>query len=221
MQLFLIVPCSLSGPANCLCSKVEECEVSSGAEVGLLTNVRVERDCRDRCSNTTDCSFYTWYDGSQTLLGHTCLLLSSCDRRNNSCSSCHTAPVPCSRQMSPTPPQGLLMSGGAGGGNSLEVFLPSSGQHCHLPTIPGEERVDHSMSGLTVCGGYNSLTSCISLSHGAWQNTTTLLQARVHHSSWSSGSGVILLGGRDSSNTTEKIQNGTSTESFDLKYSTA
>ena len=90
--------------------------------------------------------------------------------------------------------------------------------------MPGEERVDHSMEGLTVCGGYNTQTSCISLSEGVWANTTTLLQARVHHSSWASSSGVILLGGRDlnSSQTTERIQqNGTSVGSFDLKYLTA
>ena len=222
----MISYCFLSGPAKCLCSKVEACQFSAGAEVGLLTNVTVETDCRDLCSNNTDCHYYTWYDGSQSLLGLTCLLLSSCARRDSLCSSCHTAPVPCSGQISPPPPQALIMSGGGGepsdpAGNSLEVFLPSTGQHCHLPAMPGEERVDHSMEGLTVCGGYSSHKSCISLSDGVWQNTTTLLQARVHHCSWSSGSGVFLLGGRDrnSSLTTEKIQeNGTSTESFDLKY---
>ena len=77
----MVSNCSLSGPAKCLCSKVEACQFSAGTEVGLLTNVTVETDCRDLCSNNTDCRYYTWYDGSQSLLGLTCLLLSSCARR--------------------------------------------------------------------------------------------------------------------------------------------
>ena len=132
-----------------------------------MTNVTVERECLSLCSNSPDCRWYTWYEGSQSPLGQTCLLLSRCEVRSSLCSSCHTAPVPCSLPISPPPPQGLLISGGAGPtGDSVEVFLPSTGQHCRLPAMPGEERVDHSMEGLTVCGGYNTQTSCISLSEG-------------------------------------------------------
>ena len=44
---------------------------------------------------------------------------------------------------------------------------------------------------------------------------------RYWHSSWDSPAGVILMGGKYSPRTTEKIlQDGTSTASFDLKYST-
>ena len=34
--------------------------------------------------------------------GNICVLLSSCEERDSSCSSCHTAPVPCSHEMGPT-----------------------------------------------------------------------------------------------------------------------
>ena len=44
---------------------------------------------------------------------------------------------------------------------------------------------------------------------------------RSGHSSWDSPSGLILLGGGDSPRTTEKIQqDGGSSYSFELKYST-
>ena len=44
---------------------------------------------------------------------------------------------------------------------------------------------------------------------------------RYDHCSWASPSGIILMGGYNSRKTTEKIQeNGTSTVSFALKYST-
>merc|ERR1719219_938055 len=82
------------------------------------------------------------------------------------------------------------------------------------------------MEAKTVCGGYDNTpikTSCLTLtSPGTWEKTSTLLNARLRHSSWASPSGLILLGGTDSQTTTEKIQeNGTSTQSFGLKYPTA
>ena len=41
---------------------------------------------------------------------------------------------------------GILISGGGntGSGNYAEMFIPSTGQHCHLPDIPG--RVEYSRS---------------------------------------------------------------------------
>ena len=50
-------------------------------------------------------------------------------------------------------------------------------------------------------------------------NIIIILIIRYHHSSWASPSGLILLGGRGSKRTTEKIQeDGTSSYSFELKY---
>jgi len=67
-------------------------------------------------------------------------------------------------------------------------------------------------------------TSCLTLTDAGWEVTTTLLEDRYYHSSWDSPAGVILMGGDGrygSPRTTEKIlQDGTSTASFDLRYST-
>ena len=45
------------------------------------------------------------YDGT-AVIGNVCVLLSSCSERDSSCSSCHSAPVPCSQQMIPPPTKG-------------------------------------------------------------------------------------------------------------------
>merc|ERR1712183_86395 len=130
---------------------------------------------------------------------------------------------------------GLILSGGAPidiAGTAVEVFVPSSGQHCRLPSLPGGRRQDHSINENIVCGGspYNSdpnytghdetRSSCVTLARsGTWVETTRLLEQRYRHSSWASPSGLILLGGRGSKRTTEKIEeDGTSSYSFELKY---
>ena len=66
------------------------------------------------------------------------------------------------------------------GGQSVEVFLPSTGQHCQLPDLP-ETRCRHTMEEMLVCGGEGSEagTSCLSLTeYGTWERTTTLLHWR-------------------------------------------
>lgn len=161
-------------------------------------------------------------------LANLCVLLSSCSERDSSCSSCHSAPVPCNHQIgsttTPQPAGALIISGGNSGtsGNSVEVFVPSTGQHCQLPDIPGDPRHLHTMEGRTVCGGSSQSTwgSCLTLTDIGWETSATLLERRVGHSSWASPSGLtILIGGDGSAATTEKIQeDGTSVKSFDLKY---
>ena len=39
------------------------------------------------------------YDDSALVFGNVCVLLSSCPEKDSSCSSCHSAPVPCSQQI--------------------------------------------------------------------------------------------------------------------------
>ena len=79
----------------------------------------------------------------------------------------------------------LVISGGFGYedgvGNTVEVFIPSTGQHCQLPDLPGIIRHHHTMEEMTVCGGggcTSTMTSCLTLIDGTWQNTTTLLENR-------------------------------------------
>merc|ERR1719300_1802563 len=117
----------------------------------------------------------------------------------------------------------LIISGGEpqdSAGNSVEVYVPSTGQHCQLPDLPGEKRDWHTMEEMMVCGGYYTRTSCLTLIDGTWQTTITLLDERDDHSSWASPSGVILLGGEGSPRTSERIQeDGTSVSGFPLEYS--
>jgi len=131
-------------------------------------------------------------------------------------------------------PKALIISGGEGYsgeggevysgysvGNSVEVYIPSTGQHCQLPDLPGDPRDGHTMEEMTVCGGFvtSTGTSCLTLIDGTWQTTTTLLEWRLWHSSWASPSGVILLGGINSRRTSERIQeDGTSVSGFPLEY---
>ena len=68
---------------------------------------------------------------------------------------------------------------------SVEVFLPSTGQHCELPDLP-DSRYEHTMDSKTVCGGsYYSETThlphsdCLTLTADwTWERTTTMLNTR-------------------------------------------
>ena len=79
----------------------------------------------------------------------------------------------------------MIISGGwpsSSVGQSAEVYVPSTGQHCQLPDLP-DRRYGHSMEKMTVCGGgdnYNitTLTSCLTLTDAGWEVTTTLLEER-------------------------------------------
>ena len=78
---------------------------------------------------------------------------------------------------------GLTISGGLpsnSAGKLVEVFVPSTGQHCTLPDLPAM-RSGHTMEEMVVCGGgfYNDTrTSCLALSDDGWETTTTLLEGR-------------------------------------------
>ena len=76
-----------------------------------------------------------------------------------------------------------MISGGSPSdsvGQSVEVYVPSTGQHCQLPSLP-DERYNHGIEAMTVCGGGGSddtKTSCQTLTDGSWETTTTLLEKR-------------------------------------------
>ena len=79
----------------------------------------------------------------------------------------------------------MIISGGGSfdsAGQSVEVYVPSTGQHCQLPDLPAG-RYDHTMEKMTVCGGYGGYgeftwTSCLTLTDAGWEVTTTLLEER-------------------------------------------
>ena len=79
---------------------------------------------------------------------------------------------------------GLVIAGGTPSesfGKTVEVFVPSTGQHCQLPDLP-IRRYHHSMEEKTVCGGApdpGTTTSCLTLNEdGTWETTTNLREER-------------------------------------------
>ena len=74
---------------------------------------------------------------------------------------------------------GLIISGGKTVFRSVEVYVPSTGQHCQLPDLP-DRRGEHTMEKMTVCGGWwsDTRTSCLTLTGDGWERTTTLLEQR-------------------------------------------
>ena len=96
-------PDCISGPPSCLCSKLEACLVEADNEIASYPNTLEEGDCRELCESSLGCGYYTWYDATDPSQASLCCLLSSCSERNSSCTSCHSAPVPCSQAISPTP----------------------------------------------------------------------------------------------------------------------
>ena len=104
----------------------------------------------------------------------------------------------------------------------MEVLNPTTGQSCHLPSLP-DKRWLHSSAGLEICGGYYTRTSCITLSSsGEWVTSHTLLEKRFQHVSWVTEEGTIIMGGRvPYSKTTEIVRKGEdSVPGFKLKYHT-
>ena len=83
----------------------------------------------------------------------------------------------------------MIISGGGGSDNagySVEAFVPATGQHCYLPSIPANTnnkfgpRVTHSMEGLKICSGgpNHGRANCISLIDGTWKYANVLTTNR-------------------------------------------
>ena len=98
----------------------------------------------------------------------------------------------------------------------MELFNPVTGLTCSLPDLP-DRRGAHTMSGLTVCGGYHTKTTCLVFSQGQWSASHTLAQERYYHSSWRTQEATLLIGGEGSVRTSELVTKG---ESFTLVFDT-
>ena len=108
-----------------------------------------------------------------------------------------------------------------------EIYDPSSGASCMLPTLP-EMQYYHSLDGGLMCGGYYTSDSCVrwSSNNGTWEEYLTLNITRSYHVSWTPDPdiGTYLIGGKDSEskNTTTLIKpDGSQEPGFSLKYYTA
>ena len=77
----------------------------------------------------------------------------------------------------------------------------------------------YGQNGPTLCGGPQG-DDCLTLSHGEWRVSHTLLHPRWYHTSWNTpDGGVLLVGGGLSPYTTEELtNNGDSKEMFRLKH---
>ena len=120
----------------------------------------------------------------------------------------------------------VLITGGYDGGtlNTAELFLPSDGTSCALPSLPQIRRY-HTVDNNILCGGYGTEDSCLQWSPdtGTWEELTILTIRRSSHVSWSpaSGIGTYLIGGGGSKTTTTLLTPvGGQQTGFLLKYAT-
>ena len=78
---------------------------------------------------------------------------------------------------------------------------------------------------IIICGGLwtdsDVRKTCLVLNTEGWKTFAHLLHQRPYHSSWSCPSGVRLLGGDESSRSSELVrEEGNSEEGFHLEHST-
>ena len=100
---------------------------------------------------------------------------------------------------------GILISGF---GSSVEVFNPTTGHHCELPSLP-DVRTGHTSDGVTLCGGEYTMDTCITFNSGVWVTSHALTEGRYGHCSWTTEEGkIILLGGEFSDFVTEILTEG-------------
>merc|ERR1711892_755721 len=136
-----------------------------------------------------------------------CVHSVSCEKENN------TAPAE----------EAILLSGGIYTYDNVEVFSPSTGLSCSLPSLP-DSRYGHTMDSTFICGGGNPPSTCLTFSSGKWI-TSQRITSRYAHTSWETEQGVVLMGGDDHPTTSEIVQMGEEQgqqgePSFPMKYST-
>ena len=88
----------VSGPPSCTCSLEGACYGDEDNILDIIPAVQVEGECQDMCSETPSCMFYTWHDAT-SFPSYTCILLTSCDVTDSSCSGCYSGPPACSSQL--------------------------------------------------------------------------------------------------------------------------
>ena len=122
------------------------------------------------------------------------------------------------------------MAGGRYGSvlDLVELFNPNTGTSCVITGKLDQPRNHHTGDGNLVCGGVNDITNAISSCYNvATGDTIRLLFGRLYHTSWSTDSGIYLLGGyplssgaNSNTRTTELISGDTTQKGFELQYST-
>ena len=139
---------------------------------------------------------------------------------------------------------GLMITGGIGSSKSdrqnIEIFNLKSNKQCQLSFDLPDERYWHTevfsrsiaqiidyrrlyyQNGPILCGGGKSasLKTCLTMSNGEWSVSHNLKYSRYFHTSWDTpDGGVLLIGGKNSKNTTELLNdNRGSQEMFNLTH---
>ena len=122
----------------------------------------------------------------------------------------------------------ILITGGWGVDvdslKSAEIYRPSHNTSCSLPELP-EMRQRHTQDGPWACGAYTyngTESTCDKWSQGSWtRQSLSLREVRVDHVSWATESGLYLMGGIYSRNTSELVKEDGSVEwGFELQYKT-
>ena len=119
----------------------------------------------------------------------------------------------------------VLITGGSGL-DTAELFLPSDGTSCALPSL-SQDRYYHTVDNHILCGGSYTEDNCLQWipDTGTWEELLTLDLERSYHVSWTpaSGTGTYLVGGLGSSSgmtTTLITSEGGQEIGFQLKYDT-
>ena len=119
---------------------------------------------------------------------------------------------------------GILTVGGWNSGylSTAEIFNPITGRSCKIGDLPVATYFS-TLCGNLVCGGDKTTNSCSRFNaEGIFTAlSVTLIEARRNHLCWGLPSGdVLLLGGRDSGSTTERVSADRSSSSadFNLPY---
>jgi len=96
-ELKSTAPCSdcVSGPPVCSCPSIPgECRTTDDNVIDIFPGVTTEAECYGLCSDTQDCTTYT-YLGENNDFSHVCFLFSSCANFSEDCSDCMSGIIDC------------------------------------------------------------------------------------------------------------------------------
>ena len=102
---------------------------------------------------------------------------------------------------------------------SVEVITTDGTPLCTLPDLP-DDRASHTVDNHILCGGSWTQTSCLRYVAGKWTKYRNNLKfGRYWHVSWRRQDGnVMLIGGRQSNNTSEVVSSSGHQKGFGLQH---
>ena len=92
--LFVFLSYAVHYVCSTTCSSEFACKIVGDNVIDVVTNIPVEDTCQVTCQNTEECVFYTWYDLT-TSQPNICILFSTCQVKDVTCSGCYTGPPFC------------------------------------------------------------------------------------------------------------------------------